>query len=304
MSKNLKKSQPKVSKVKARGDFISRRDFLGGRFTPTSDPPSTEQNPWNRLTIVAVNSAVSTSWEIRTSTIADRIVSQLDSTVKANLTIFKDPSVPLDIKVKSIESWNIEGKSIALAAYNLLADHENQDIICDAVDTKSEDSYPRVGYRWPLQMQQVVMSNNISKPQKVAFIFAPSGSDLLVHIHVMWKTSITPSSPYNKLCLDRQLLNVATTSNRLLRQSNATSKAISDWLPTKLINAVPVVLEAVDAQQSTSCDRSDLDEHPSSITDFDLIHHSEVDALRQEVCSLRLQVQRAVSVCGSQSSQN
>lgn len=298
-SRNHKQPDPSV---------VTKSQFLGGKFLPPADPPSVEQNPWNKTTIVKVKSGLTAAWEIKISDLADYLVGQLDSPEADKLTIFKSTSVPLDLKIKNIFAWNMTGKSIALGAYNLIAPHDNQDILCDMVDTRGEEALARVGYRWPLQMQQIVFSNNITKPNKVASIFAPATSDVMIHCNIHWKTSITPTSPYNVLLgitniqqRTKEISMNTRTSSRRLGDIHDVDKKILSWMPATTLGVVPVALTPA---QTTS---DAVTVHPPPETVDDNNHedfHStqtEIQALREEVDSLRRQVNSTTSICSSTS---
>lgn len=154
----------------------------------------------------------------------------------ANVTETTCP-VSFDVRIQSVAVWNLEGKSLALVVYDYMMEVnktrsqkplEQSEVLDDIVDARTDGNVPTCGYRWPLAHQSHVLTNDSDLPREVFRVIAPNGSNVFMHIHMLWRPSITPYAP----------VTFATSLDKIASQSIYIRKIVDERIPNPVYSNI------------------------------------------------------------------
>lgn len=191
-----KKNSPSRPPKKTRNSdrFITKSEVKGGKYTPSTNPPDVNAQPWNNYTLMDTFEG---SHTYTVSDIAKYFKLRFDPT---KFGLNQSPDFRMQYKIVSIACWNLTGRFITLSVEDY-GDTESsktgRDQLCGLLDSGTQLHTPAVGYRLPLSVRNCVLRNDDKQGNVCVFHSQGGNSDVcLVHIHMQWRLDgpVTPPS--------------------------------------------------------------------------------------------------------------
>jgi len=175
-----KSNRRRAPQAKARVNAL-KSQIRGHKDRVSPDPPNIVTRPWNQVTLVTDNDAVSTA-ELSTYAIRVLLLSQLSLPAETHF----------ELRVKKVRAWGAispqNGKPLEIAVFDLSdADEQSSEVLQVITDRGTLARRSSVGYTWPSSQQNQVLitQTNISLVEIVNF--------QTMYIDVMWRPRTTGS---------------------------------------------------------------------------------------------------------------
>lgn len=158
----------------------------GNRINVPSDPPSTDNNPWNQIVLKLATANSASLAVVGPSTIITALITQLAGPAAIALQYFL-------IRIKSVRYWGsfaVSGLSnentIALTPYSLLYSGNTTYPIRTINDEPGGVTRASAGYTWPMAHQSVCFNSNDTNTI-FAIADGSAGGFGLAHVHIMYR---------------------------------------------------------------------------------------------------------------------
>lgn len=174
--------------IAARGGSqqVSKSMVAGGKkFTPSPDPPSYKNSPWNQLTVLG-NDFITAAYQTGTVTLDD-----LRTAFQNQLGITGSISYMFRIRrVKAYHRGPIDMQSyLGIEPFDV----SNGNIRTEIVDSSGRDQFARVGFEWPLTDSSVCLYTATQGGTKLLSWEVRSSvatnSSLLTYWDILWKNN-------------------------------------------------------------------------------------------------------------------
>lgn len=176
---------------RVRSNFVTKQQLIGQKFSPPSNPPDVNYQPWFAITLVFT--AVSTL-ELTVKEVALRLRAQLDPTSRGmNHTSTGDLRYIVQLRFQSISAWNLTANARLLALtvddfHDVKSASGGREQLCGIVDTGGSATAPKVGYRMPLSHQSLVLRNDDQQSEIViAKMQGAQNDQILCHLHTLFR---------------------------------------------------------------------------------------------------------------------
>lgn len=184
---NVKKSRSRRSAPMGR--FVTKKEMNGGAYRPPTNPPQVTFMPWHSVTLVISHTS---DLSVKVNDLMSYLKSQLDPTGRGfNATTTGDKRFVVQLKLRSISSWNLTGRVISLSVEDFsdtTTASGGRDQLCGLVDTGTSTHTPAVGYRIPSSLtHHVLRTDDVSGPSYLFTVTAPSGSQCVTYVSLMYR---------------------------------------------------------------------------------------------------------------------
>lgn len=220
------KTRKRISNERHRGSrqrYVTLRFLNGGKTLTTNDPPPLAYQPWNHITL---------AWHsIPKSHNFGDLVNQLRAQLDPNKTGFAE-ALAVQLKVHSIRTWNLTGKTIALTVYDY-HDSDDKDQLCGLMDAGANPGVPRIGYELPLSLRQQVMRNDKATGAKLLFTTSAADADtVLQYVRMEWRFDGPIKGPAIDLNWERRILEQQTKTFTVAEETSSNIKKLLDAQPS------------------------------------------------------------------------
>lgn len=271
---------------------MTKRQMLGGKFTPPTNPPDITYMPWHPVTLVISHSK---TLDFQVKHFKDYLKAQLDPTNRGfNQTSSGDKRFVIQVRLLQISAWNLTGRVIALSVDDYtdsLADSGARDQLCGLVDTGSSLHIPCVGYTLSQAHQQHVLRTDDKQDNMYLFqVSGSTGEQFITYVKILYRFDGPAKHPTILSPLQEIRDTVSDLSNEIAKREEPSTLELT-------VNGVRYLAEAVtilsgDApavsrlpQSSTNLDsamrRLSIDNcgasSHSELSDASLIRPSELD---------------------------
>jgi len=170
-STNSRSNTSEVRVMKKIRKEMSRRE-RGVKFTPNADPPSIIRNPWNnytlsmggtkdtKISIALISTAMKDAWGFDLAT-----------------------SQKLIYRFFSVRIWCITATRPIKASFFSLVGEAARDV---QSDFPTRLNFARIGYRWPVSMQQVVFGTGVLNDDEIFTVDVSSDANWIAYLQLCW----------------------------------------------------------------------------------------------------------------------
>lgn len=159
-----------------------RRALNGQAVTPSADPSTVVELPWNTITLTfEPDVGTGTSFEL---TIADVYVA---------LGEFYAPTANYEIRILEARLWEISGKAMGVDFLTL--DTPTGATLKTQDDIPGRNHWARCGFVWPRSHQNLPLFEDETAIIRVT---APADSDILIHLNILWRLAVQPPEVVRK----------------------------------------------------------------------------------------------------------
>jgi len=131
---------------------------FGGKFSPSTNPPDVDFQPWHRVTLVDPFSGTMT---VSVDSLKDKLRKQLDPTGRGfNPEDSGDKRFVPQFKIHTVQAWNLTGHIISISIQDFTdskSASSGQDQLAGIVDTGSPGLLPKVGFKYPVSHRNHVL---------------------------------------------------------------------------------------------------------------------------------------------------
>lgn len=180
----------KKNKAKSQRSGVTRRELNGGKLTPPENPPDVSFQPWYPITLI-LKSKGETTYTYKS--IIASFKKQVDPTGNLMKAGTGDDKGVVISKIKSIRSWNLDGKMIGLTVFDFItnAKSEAAEAICGLMDTGTNSHIPAVGFQLPASHANFTLRNGNNDDDddkdKIFCIFCGPGDIAMTYVHMYWR---------------------------------------------------------------------------------------------------------------------
>lgn len=233
--------RPRRANARVGGNqLVQHRELTGFKYSPPAGIPETNPRPWYRIVL----SHTSPPGGFQIAHLVQYFICQVDTstdsaTASSQTVLFKDWSsqsgrgAKVELRLHKVEVWNLTGKAVSLTVWEppppgSVKDTYNQ--LGGWTDAGGTDAFPRVGYTYPLALQNVSFTVEYADESfPVITTTAGDQKDTILHrYHISWRapgaityTSVIPHSPPVIDLLSR----ISGVSNTVNRTAQATEKS-------------------------------------------------------------------------------
>jgi hypothetical protein len=161
----------------------------GIRLNVPSNPPSTDNNPWNTIVVKATSNLVGSPIDVLASDAIIALANQLGV----------PPAITFEIRVQAIKVWgNVPAfsgaalptisESIAFSPYSLFNNIAGVQYLLRTFNDEPDGvNRSAVGFRWPTSQQTVIFRTG--DLDKLFTLAGPAGSteQILIHFHLLYR---------------------------------------------------------------------------------------------------------------------
>lgn len=250
----------------SRSAYVTKQSLNGGPLHQTPEPPAVTTGPWSQITVVKTATQTSNDGLIQLEEIVTWMVDQLG---KQNFPT----RVEFDVRVKSVQVWNLDGKSIGLQPWDFSMPNDEEANLGGWIDSGYVgQGFPCVGYLWPSHCRE--RANKCDYPsgsstpgkRRIYTVLAPPNTTFVTHVKIDWKF---PAQQTGYLVGAVTLLDI---QNQLIRNNAITTgvkrevMSVYDAMPAKTFGSANVIVtnfplrdesdECLDRADSTRQDNS------------------------------------------------
>lgn len=201
--------------------YVTKRDLHGGKFSPSTNPPDVTYQPWNSVTLVH---SFSQKFDCQTKTLIEQLRTQLDPEKRGfNQTTSGDRRFVVQMKIYSIQAWNLTGRMLALTVDDYSEARSaagGRDQLVGIVDTGTQSHTPCVGYLLPASHRQMVLRTDDKQGEDYIYTLIAGGTDqCIVYTRISYRFDGPVQPP-------RILMPIGTTI-KLLGDGNRTVNRVS-----------------------------------------------------------------------------
>lgn len=224
---------------------VTHKQLNGYKYSPSAAIPESTPKPWYPLIVTYT----STPREINAGNFYSGFLEQLDKdgVFIRPATTSGPPSGPYCLfRFQAVEVWNLTGRAVSLTVWELPEDSsidnagDSIDQLGGWTDAGGVDTFPRIGYRFPLgaAAQSHALNQVTDKTFKIITTTASSDKDMLVHrFHVLWRVP-GPANYSATIPLSPSIQAVVSATKGATKMINTRSVQIQDLL-IKILDKIP-----------------------------------------------------------------
>lgn len=148
----------------------------GRQITPSSDPSTIVETPWNSITLT-FDTAVPEASKINLT------LAEVDQALRAIYPSSTTTGPAYSYRIRSARLWELTGASFSADFHSL---ETPIGVISNQSDTAGRNQWARIGYIWPRSHQNIVLLNTATP---LIDVVVPTAADVLLHIDILWRTS-------------------------------------------------------------------------------------------------------------------
>lgn len=166
MRRNIKRT----TKTSGRRMNISKV-LTGGKIKIGADPPSFVQRPWNNLLVRWEATAASTA--INPADVQLLLEQQLSGVLTPSVLNY-------DLRIREARAWGSTDESDRLWVDFYDLQGQGDDPLCQLTDFPGKNTRAKIGYKWPVSSQNVVLSTTETKD-------IVRGNFDVLYLNVLWR---------------------------------------------------------------------------------------------------------------------
>lgn len=153
-----------------------RHEFNGSKFSPSPQPPTIVDTPWNQVTLVLGGKG-------------DKMIKGPDihSVIIAQCGFTGAKDIKFDFKFVKVRLWGLQtARPILMRCYGFdNTQLPNAGALCVLSDWPSKLGFPRVGFEFPLSVRNIVYSSD--SDLNTIQVEASGDDPWLVYLDVLWR---------------------------------------------------------------------------------------------------------------------
>lgn len=253
---NSKRSRSnKGYKPKSRNNgqqYVTKKQMMGGKFTPPTNPPDVTYIPWNPVTLVLTFTGQLT---LTVNDVKRYIRKQLDPTGRGfNPLDSGDARFVIQFRIHRIQSWNLTGRVISMSVQDFIdasTSSGGRDQLCGLVDTGTSTHTPAVGYQLPAShFHHVLRTDDKLSREEIVYISSPATDQCIAYISMLYRFDGPAQHPSVLSPIGEIQRTLNKVSNKILNSKESSKVEL-------VMNGIKYVAEAVAVIAADSCSGDD-----------------------------------------------
>lgn len=260
--------------------YVTKKQMMGGKFTPPTNPPDVTYIPWNPVTLVLTFTGQLT---LTVNDIKRYIRKQLDPTGRGfNPLDSGDSRFVIQFRVHRIQCWNLTGRVISMSVEDFMDASSNsggRDQLCGLVDTGTSTHTPAVGYQLPAShFHHVLRTDDRLSREEIVYFSAPSSDQCIAYLSMLYRFDGPAQHPSILSPIGEIQRTLNKVSSKILKSKDSSKVEL-------VMNGIKYVAEAVAVIAADSCASDDairLNDAATKVSDEDDICESFVRGVNMQ----------------------